>query len=85
MISVCIASYNGGRFIERQVKSIITQLDPQDEIVVADDGSTDDTLAILERFNDPRIRIIEGAPSLRLIMLSCDLFMKRMLTNVKRL
>ncbi len=61
MISVCIASYNGGRFIERQVKSILTQLGPLDEVVVADDGSTDDTLAILERFNDPRIRIIEGA------------------------
>ena len=61
MISVCIATYNGQRFIERQITSILSQIAEDDEVVVADDGSTDDTLAILRGLNDPRIRIIDGA------------------------
>lgn len=61
MISVCIATYNGERFIERQITSILSQIGIEDEIVIADDGSTDNTLAILKRLNDPRIRIVDGA------------------------
>lgn len=60
MISVCIASYNGARYIERQVRSILHQLSAEDEIVVSDDGSTDDTIAVLQALNDARIRIVEG-------------------------
>ena len=56
-ISVCIAAYNGGRFIREQVMSILPQLGEEDEMVVSDDGSTDDTIAILESFHDPRIKI----------------------------
>ena len=56
-ISVCIATYNGGRFIREQVMSILPQLGEEDEMVVSDDGSTDDTIAILESFHDPRIKI----------------------------
>lgn len=60
MISVCIASYNGERFIERQVRSILNQLGPDDEVVISDDGSSDGTLDILRQMNDPRIRMIDG-------------------------
>jgi len=61
MISVCIATYNGERFIERQVTSILSQIGVEDEIIVADDGSVDNTLTILRDLNDPRIRIVDGA------------------------
>ena len=61
MISVCIATYNGERFIERQINSILSQIGTEDEVIVADDGSTDNTLAILKEMNDPRIHIIDGA------------------------
>ena len=50
MISVCLATYNGQRFIERQLKSILTQLGADDEVVVADDGSTDDSANICEEY-----------------------------------
>lgn len=60
MISVCIATYNGARFLERQLKSILCQLGPDDEVVVSDDGSTDETIALLQAMNDARIRIVEG-------------------------
>lgn len=60
MISVCIATYNGGRFIREQIDSILCQLSSDDEVIVSDDGSTDNTVAILNNIGDKRIRIIEG-------------------------
>lgn len=60
MISVCIATYNGERFVRQQIDSIIGQLGADDEIIVSDDGSTDMTLDIVRGINDGRIRIVEG-------------------------
>lgn len=56
-ISVCLASYNGGKFIELQLDSIIKQLDKDDEIIIVDDCSTDNTLKIIRSINDKRIKI----------------------------
>lgn len=52
-----MAVRNGANFIREQIGSILPQLRDGDEIVVVDDASTDDSLAILEAFQDPRIRI----------------------------
>lgn len=57
-ISVCMATYNGERFIHEQLASILGQLRDGDEVVVVDDASTDGTLAIVESFRDEHIRII---------------------------
>lgn len=56
-ISVCLASYNGGKFIGLQLDSIIKQLDKDDEIIIVDDCSTDNTLRIIRSINDKRIKI----------------------------
>jgi glycosyltransferase involved in cell wall biosynthesis len=56
-ISVCMATYNGSKFIQRQLKTILEQLDPTDEIIISDDSSTDSTLEIVRALNDPRIRL----------------------------
>ena len=58
MISVCMATYNGGKFIREQLESILSQLPTDAEVIVADDGSTDDTLAIVKSFGDARIRVL---------------------------
>ena len=60
MISVCMATYNGERYIKEQVSSILHQLSKDDELIVSDDGSTDSTLQILTTFQDPRIKIFNG-------------------------
>ena len=57
MISVCIATHNGEKYIKEQIDSILSQLEPGDEIVISDDGSTDNTLAILEAYHDFRIKL----------------------------
>ena len=59
-ISVCIATFNGGRFVREQMMSVLPQLGEEDEIVVSDDCSTDDTITILESFHDPRIFIFQN-------------------------
>ena len=48
--SVCICTYNGARYIEEQLKSILSQKREPSEIIISDDGSTDDTIKIIERF-----------------------------------
>lgn len=56
-ISVCMAAYNGSRFIDAQIASILNQLGPEDELIISDDGSTDDTLHKIKAWNDARIRV----------------------------
>lgn len=51
-ISVALCTYNGERFLDEQLRSILEQSVRPAEIVVADDGSTDGTLAIVERVAD---------------------------------
>lgn len=57
MVSVCIATYNGEKYLREQIDSILNQLHDDDEIIVSDDGSTDSTIQILESYQDDRIRI----------------------------
>jgi len=57
MISVCMATYNGEKYIAEQVQSILSQLGENDELIVSDDGSTDNTIKIIENLNDKRIKI----------------------------
>ncbi|MDY2692887.1 MAG: glycosyltransferase family 2 protein [Prevotella sp.] len=60
MISVCIATYQGEKYIHEQLASILCQLADGDEIIVSDDGSTDRTLNIIRQMADHRIKIVEG-------------------------
>lgn len=48
MLSVALCTYNGEKYIGEQLKSILTQELPVDEIVICDDGSTDSTIQIIE-------------------------------------
>jgi len=57
MISVCIATYNGEKYIKAQLLSIISQLHPNDEIIISDDGSCDRTVEIINSLCSPFIRI----------------------------
>lgn len=62
VISVCLASYNGAETIGRQIASILPQLGEKDELIVSDDGSTDDTRGIVAAIAraDARVKLIDG-------------------------
>ena len=59
-VSVCMATYNGEKFLKKQLESILCQLSENDEIIISDDNSTDNTLNIIESFCDSRIKIFKN-------------------------
>ena len=60
MVSVCIATYNGEKFIAKQLDSILYQISEDDEIIISDDSSCDNTINLIKSYNDPRIKLFEG-------------------------
>lgn len=60
-ISVCIATYNGEKYIQQQISSILKQINYDDEIIISDDGSQDATLEIIKSINDKRIRCVKNS------------------------
>ncbi len=59
-VSVIMPAYNATRYVEQAIRSILAQTLGDFEFIITDDGSTDDTLAILNRFaaEDPRVVVI---------------------------
>lgn len=57
-VSACMAAFNGGAYIEGQLQSILSQLEPRDEVVIVDDCSKDDTVERIAGIGDPRIRVL---------------------------
>ena len=60
-ISACMAAYNGEPFVEAQLRSILQQLKPTDEVIIVDDVSTDATIKRIAEVTDPRIRLFRHA------------------------
>lgn len=69
LISVCIPSFNYGRYIENAVDSVLRQTYPNIEVVITDNGSTDDSIARLTaRYgDDERVRVIENGRNIGLV------------------
>jgi glycosyltransferase involved in cell wall biosynthesis len=57
MISVCIATYNGSNYIKDQLRSILSQIGQNDEVIISDDSSSDDTIEVIRSLGDQRIKI----------------------------
>jgi glycosyltransferase involved in cell wall biosynthesis len=55
--SICIPNYNYERYLGRTIQSILDQNDPDLEILVSDNASTDGSAELVRKFNDPRIRL----------------------------
>lgn len=61
MISVCIATYNGGEMLRQQLDSIVGQLSEEDELILSEDGDMDALRRMVADYSFPNIRIVEGA------------------------
>lgn len=57
-VTIGIPVYNGSRFVELAIKSVLNQTYTNFELIITDDGSTDNTLEIISSFKDARIKII---------------------------
>ena len=68
-VSICIPTYNGARYLEACLDSVLGQTYSDIEILVVDDGSTDTTFEILERYaaNDQRIRLVRNKNNFGLV------------------
>ena len=58
--SICIPNYNYGRYIGDTIQSVLDQSYPHFEIIVADNASTDNSVEVVQSFNDPRIRLVQN-------------------------
>lgn len=57
-ISVCMACYQGEKYIEEQILSILPQLNESDELIIIDDHSSDNTGRIVQGMKDNRIKYV---------------------------
>jgi glycosyltransferase involved in cell wall biosynthesis len=58
VVSLIMATYNRASTLPRAIDSVLAQDYPDWELIVVDDGSTDDTAAVLAAYSDPRIRVL---------------------------
>jgi len=58
LVSIILPTYNGSRFIKESIKSCLEQTHPHLEVIIIDDGSTDNTAQIVQSFNDPRLKYV---------------------------
>ena len=63
-VNVLLSSYNGEKYIEELIRSVLAQEGVDVILTVRDDGSTDKTIDIIRSFNDSRIRLIIGKENL---------------------
>ena len=59
MISVLLATYNGERFIEQSIISVLNQTFTKFELLIGFNGTTDRSKEIVASFNDPRIKVFD--------------------------
>ena len=57
-VTVCIPSYNLGKYIEETIQSVLNQTFQDFELLIEDDGSTDDSVARIRKFDDKRINLV---------------------------
>lgn len=60
VVSVLIPVYNGGRYLAETIDSVLAQTYSDFEVVISDDASTDESLEIISRQNDHRLRLLNN-------------------------
>ncbi len=60
-VTVLMTTYNGAAFIGASIESVLAQSFADFELLIVDDGSTDDTAGVIARYSDPRLRLLQPA------------------------
>ena len=68
-VSTIITAYNGDAYVAEAIESVLNQTMPIHELVVVDDGSTDQTAAVVQPYLSPTVRLVrqenQGPPRAR--------------------
>lgn len=64
VVSVCIPSFRGASHIAAAIESVLEQSHADFELLIVDDNSSDETVAIVQRYQDPRIRLLQNCVNL---------------------
>ncbi|MFZ5796154.1 MAG: glycosyltransferase family 2 protein [Sphingomonas sp.] len=67
-VSVVMPTYNGAGLIGETIASLQAQSLRDFELIIVDDCSTDDTVAVIRSFDDPRIRLIQSQKNRRVVL-----------------
>ena len=60
LVTIGICVYNGEPFLRQTLSSALSQTHQNLEIILFNDGSTDQTLSVLDEFSDPRIHVVDS-------------------------
>ncbi|MES2568258.1 MAG: glycosyltransferase [Bacteroidota bacterium] len=66
-ISVCIPVFNGEKYIEEAINSVLNQTFKDFELIIVDNKSTDSTVSIIKKYTDQRITLIQNDSNIGLI------------------
>lgn len=66
-VSVCIPTYNGERYIEKTIRSVLAQTFTDFELIIIDDASSDRTMQIIKTFLDERIQFINNEKNIGMV------------------
>src|SRR5438093_7201391 len=58
IVSVLIPAYNAGRWLSKTIRSVLAQTWPHIEVIVVDDGSKDDTLAVAKTWESASVKVV---------------------------
>jgi glycosyltransferase involved in cell wall biosynthesis len=67
LVTVLMPVYNGEKYLKEAIESILDQTYQNLDFLIMNDGSTDNSLSIIESYEDPRIRVITNETNLKLI------------------
>ncbi len=58
LFSICIPNYNYAHYIDQTIDSVLSQTFQDFEIIIADNASTDNSLEVIQSYDDPRIKLV---------------------------
>jgi glycosyltransferase involved in cell wall biosynthesis len=67
LLTVCMPVYNGSAYIAQSIDSVLAQSYKDFQLIICDNGSTDDTPRIVKKYDDPRIRYVQNEKNLGLV------------------
>ena len=67
LVSIVLPIFNGQKYVRAAIDSILCQSHENFELIIVDDGSTDDSLTIVSSYADPRIKIFKNKKNLGIV------------------